>query len=398
MAVTAVPAAILTWARRPGSAALLRTARQRVETGRSGPGTRLTVAPDHRGDVGRMLGVTWELSGKAVTLGALGKALEGADTTLEDVLVATGGPLRNAAVEKAQARDATARRRDHRAAVLSDAGIPDAVVPMALRWLGGAEQADVVAEQVARAWAQLPARALQGTATGSVGLPVFASTVLSDPHALDRDRAAGRAMARVLAATQAGAALDGVPHRTPWTAEQLDAASGAAKSALSARAWRSAWAQAGVLCDQVSSMVLVLNLPLTGQNPALEAVSAIAGEPLWLTSRMTADGCAVAVPERLVRVCENPSVVEAAAAELGESCPPLVCLYGRPSSAAWDVLAAVVEAGGTLFVSGDRDSAGRQIVAEVAAAYPAGRVAEWLPRVEGRYEEQRLTHLLGDLR
>jgi uncharacterized protein (TIGR02679 family) len=405
VAVTEVPASIRTWAVRPGAAALLAAAREKVETGRFGDRTRLLVADDHRADVGRMLGVSWELSGGAVTLKALRETLERAGTTLEAVLVESGGPLRNAAAEKAQAKAADAEQRDRLVATLAAAGIPDPVARLALRWLGSAEQADDTAAQVARAWAALPSRPGHGGGTQpsrDVGLAVFAGRVFDDPHALDRDRPAGRALVRSIAAVHAAAeAADGAPANWEWSSERVEVASAAAADALSARALRAAWARVGVLCDQVSSTVLVLNLPLTGANPALGLVTAVSGEPLWVTSRMTSAGCAVAAETApgalVVRVCENPAVMEAAAAELGASCPPLICLYGRPSSAAWDVLGAVVSAGGRLLVSGDRDDAGRQIMAEVVDSYPDGCVSAWVPEAAGLYEEQRLPGLLADL-
>ena len=401
MAVTGAPASILAWAERPGAAALLSTAREKVETGRSGNGSRLLVEKGHREDVGRMLGVSWELSGKGVTLKALRDALVSAGTTLEAVLVATGGPLRNAATEKAQAQEAFAAQRRRLVATLMHAGIPDPVAKMSLRWLGPAERAERTAEQVAGAWAALPVRPGSSQIAGRpVGLAVFAGQVLDDPHALDRGSAAGRALVRtIVAVTAAHEVPDKVPE-TVWSADQVGAAPAAAGAALSARDWRAAWALAGVQCDQVSSTVLVLNVPLTGPNPALEQVSAVAGEPMWLTARMTGAGCAATVPPQgtlLIRVCENPAVLEAAAAELGAACPPLVCLYGRPSSAAWDVLDAVVAAGGRLQISCDRDGAGNQILAGVTDAYPAGSVDEWLPTAVGLYEEQRLSELLADL-
>lgn len=402
MAVTGVPVSILAWAARPGAAALLAAARERVETGRSGNGTRLPVEEGHREDVGRMLGVSWELSGKTATLKVLSDALVRADTTLEAVLVATGGPLRNAATEKTQAQAVSAAQRNRLVATLTGAGIPDPVARQALRWLGPAELAEVTAEQVARAWTALPVRpGSLPTVDRPVGLAVFAGQVLEDPHALDRDSAAGRALVRTIAAvTAAHEVPGGAPADRGWTVEQVGVASEAAGVALSARAWRAAWALAGVLCDQVSSTVLVLNVALSGANLALGHVTAVAGEPLWITARMTGAGCTAIAPQGgalVVRICENPAVMEAAATELGAACPPLVCLYGRPSSAAWDVLDAVVAAGGRLLISGDRDAAGRQIVAGVADAYPVGCVDAWLPEVDGLYEEQRLSALLTDL-
>lgn len=404
MAVTDVPTSILAWAQRPGAAALLAAAREKVETGRSGDRTRLVVDDAHRSDVGRMLGVSWELSGSGVTLKALRQVLERAGTSLEAVLVESGGPLRNAAVEKAGAAAAETERRTRLAATLTDAGIPGPVARWAVRWLGPADEADDTAVQLVRAWTALPVRPdlEAGPPAGRpVGLAEFAGRVLEDPHALDRDRAAGRTIARTIAAVHAATEAGAVPADCDWTAEQVEVASAAAGEALSARAWRAAWARIGVLCDQVSSTVLVMNLPLTGPNPALGEVTAVPGEPLWVTSRMTSPGCTVTVDPWagpvVVRVCENPAVMEAAAAEHGAACPPLVCMYGRPSSAVWDVLDAVVRAGGQLLVSGDRDTAGSQIVTEVRGTYPDGRVLDWLPDANGLYEEQRLAEMLADL-
>lgn len=63
-APAAVPDTVLGWARRPGAAALLSAARPKAEAGDSGDLVRLAVPAEHRDDVGRMLGVRWELSGK----------------------------------------------------------------------------------------------------------------------------------------------------------------------------------------------------------------------------------------------------------------------------------------------------------------------------------------------
>jgi hypothetical protein len=97
----------------------------------------------------------------------------------------------------------------------------------------------------------------------------------------------------------------------------------------------------------------------------------------------------------IVRVCENPSVAEAAADRLGEACPPLVCAYGRPSTAAVTLLRGLHDAGVALLVSADRDAAGEQIAAELQAAYPDA--AAWCPDLAGLYEEERLPGLLADL-
>jgi uncharacterized protein (TIGR02679 family) len=179
------------------------------------------------------------------------------------------------------------------------------------------------------------------------------------------------------------------------------AAAAAAKGALRARSWRASWERAGVLCDQVSSTVLVLNLPLEGPNPNLAHLTRVAGEPVWITARLTRDGCRLPPTLRheltVVRVFENPSVIEAAADRLGINSPPLVCLYGRPSTAAWAVLAAIAASGSRMLLSTDRDSAGKQIAAEIKQEFGPGMVAPWLPGEDGTYEEERLDAMLANM-
>jgi hypothetical protein len=154
------------------------------------------------------------------------------------------------------------------------------------------------------------------------------------------------------------------------------------------------WATAGVLCDRVSATVLTLNLPLTGSASA-SALSRTPGEPIWFTGRSLEGAWSPDTEVRVVRVCENPSVPEAAADLLGAACPPLVCTYGRPSTAAHTLLTRLHAAGVQLLVSADRDTVGEQIVSELLATY---RSAErWLPDVAGLYEEERLPALLNDL-
>ena len=71
----------------------------------------------------------------------------------------------------------------------------------------------------------------------------------------------------------------------------------------------------------------------------------------------------------LVRICENPVVVAAAADELGPSCPPLVCGGGRPSAAVWRLLDLLSEGGGRFAYHGDFDWGGVAIAAAVHERY-----------------------------
>lgn len=101
---------------------------------------------------------------------------------------------------------------------------------------------------------------------------------------------------------------------------------------------RQLWEGVGVVVDELSAPVLVLNLravqsTLAGQFLNLMADS---GEPCHLTVRQlrAVDGRAFAErTNRTVYVCENPSVITAAAQRLGSRSLPLVCTAGQPASA-----------------------------------------------------------------
>ena len=86
--------------------------------------------------------------------------------------------------------------------------------------------------------------------------------------------------------------------------------------------WAAAWAGAGVICDAVSAQVLVLNLPLTGNAPAVRLCHAAPGEPVWLTLRSFRGDWELAGGAE-VFVCENPTVLEAAADRHGAASWPL---------------------------------------------------------------------------
>ncbi|MFF9588616.1 TIGR02679 family protein [Streptomyces sp. NPDC014646] len=119
---------------------------------------------------------------------------------------------------------------------------------------------------------------------------------------------------------------------------------------------RDAWASVGLLRDELSSTVLTLNLRGT---PALDRL-AEEGEPCVLTLRqLTRKPPAVAAP--MVRICENPTVLAAAADVLGPACPPLVCLQGQPSAAALTLLRGLHANGATLYYHGDFDWGGLRI-------------------------------------
>ncbi|MFE9923063.1 TIGR02679 family protein [Streptomyces sp. NPDC005774] len=138
-----------------------------------------------------------------------------------------------------------------------------------------------------------------------------------------------------------------------------------------ARWRREAWASAGLLMDDLSSTVLILNLRGI---PPLDWM-ADAGEPTVLTLRSLTRHTPVApaATTETVHVCENPAVLSAAADAFGPACPPLVCLQGQPSAAALTLLRGLAAQGAGLLYHGDFDWGGVRIAAAL------GRSVPWRP-------------------
>lgn len=248
-------------------------------------------------------------------------------------------------------------------------------------------------------------------------LAELAAITLGNSHALDKGRPVGTLVLRAIAKPGAEEALGDTPRAL-------------AKARAAIR--RDTWASVGVMLDELSSPVLVLNLngdqqSLTGRSLNLHAAE---GEPCRLSIRqLLRHPPHFEVDEigLLVFVCENPTVVAAAAHRLGSRSAPLVCTEGQPKTAATLLLNQLVSAGVRLAYHGDFDWAGVQIGnlvmrrhkampwrfgAQHYAAHPGGRdltgspvVAAWdtelMPAMvrEGRaiHEEQVLDDLLLDL-
>lgn len=140
---------------------------------------------------------------------------------------------------------------------------------------------------------------------------------------------------------------------------------------------RELWAAVGVHLDELSSIVLCVGLPGELQTPLGRQLAAMhaAGEPCVLTLRqLRRHKTPLATTGPVVRVCENPVVVAAAADELGASCPPLVCVNGRPSAAVWRLLDLLASGGARFAYHGDFDWGG---VAIAAAVYERVGFAPW---------------------
>jgi uncharacterized protein (TIGR02679 family) len=190
--------------------------------------------------------------------------------------------------------------------------------------------------------------------------------------------AAGVPRARLAAEALGSAkALDA---STPVTALVLRAAAVLAGVAergegQTATAWRrEVWASVGVLSGELAAPALTLGLP---GDPASVAGRLLdlcreAGEPVHVTLRqLVADPPRWSLHGTRVFVCENPSVVAVAAAELGTACAPLVCTGGQPSAAVATLLRRLVEGGASLAYHGDFDWPGIRIANGVLRRWDA---------------------------
>jgi len=116
----------------------------------------------------------------------------------------------------------------------------------------------------------------------------------------------------------------------------------------------------GVLCDELSAPVLVLNLrgdiqSLTGK---VLNVHAAAGEPYRISVRQMRLHPPVfdrRMVGPVVHVCENPTVVDVAANRLAAGSQPLVCIIGQPKTASRMLLDALVRSGIQIKYHGDFD-------------------------------------------
>jgi uncharacterized protein (TIGR02679 family) len=190
----------------------------------------------------------------------------------------------------------------------------------------------------------------------------LAAELAGDSHALDR----GQPLATLC--LRAFAALHGID----------------GQRGVEAR--RKAWMAAGVIIDDLSAPVLVFNLrAATGS--ALEQVLDLHRrqvEPVFLTYRQLQTGCPFEPLDsamRTVFICENPSIVSAAAREIGATCQPIVCTNGQPASAAKLLLflSQLRQAGAELYCHADFDWAGLRIIDQLVREY---RAIPWRMTVE----------------
>jgi uncharacterized protein (TIGR02679 family) len=134
---------------------------------------------------------------------------------------------------------------------------------------------------------------------------------------------------------------------------------------------RALWEVFDVLPDDLASRVLVLNLPASGEGLG-EWLSGAAryGTPFQVTLQQLTT-LPITVDRPIAYVCENPTIVRRAAAELGPASPPLLCTEGLPSLAFHRIARTVTAGGGTLRYHGDFDWPGLAIAQAVMRRHGA---------------------------
>lgn len=239
-----------------------------------------------------------------------------AGLTLEQVVVAATGPLRDRAAERAS-----------RAAPLEVLAAADQAWAQDVRRSGlltRVPDAEVVARHAVAARALLPASPARLRTE-------LAVAVTGDAHALDE----GRAFAAVVLRGLAG----GAPPATAALRRKL-------------------WEEWGVLADTVSTSVLTLGLRPLAAGPREQALrdAADRGDPVHLTP-WDLRRLDVALGSGRVLVVENPSVLESFAVRHGGRFAA-VCTAGWPAAVALDLLDRV---GVPLDYHGDFDWRGVEI-------------------------------------
>ncbi|TKG59279.1 TIGR02679 domain-containing protein [Prauserella endophytica] len=380
---------LLNWAAKAGPAKIITALRKHLEDGHSWGKTTLPVelTEEERRQVRALLGTAWDASGRGITPHIFKtKMLKLGIDTATAVRLLYGDELINRREQRREHRANASAERQQALTVLLDAGIHPTSAEAWMRRKGlpptGRGQLLALTRSIAAAWQHLP----HGTDT--IMLSVLADAALDDPHALDRR--AGRIGLDILRLA------DGDGH------EDAD---------YDGDGWRTAWEALGVICDPLSSRVLALNLPLTGSAPAC-AITAAAnqtGEPVWLTWRSLNGDFALDHNQRGpdprvdVYVCENPTVVAAAADTLASRSYPLICTNGVPSGAVRKLLAGLAATGTHLHIRADDDTTGQAIVAQLMATLPHASLWRYQQRPaetvnnNPEYEERVLNTLLMDL-
>ena len=271
-------------------------------------------------------------------------------TGLHDTLAMLGGPLRDRPAE----REREQRRRAEAIATAGESAL--AGEAWFGSWWAALEADGTITRLLRRGDDRLLEHAvrilenLRGRAPGNpVPLPVLAEQVTGDTKAL----LAGGSLATLV--LRALAIRSGTPPMPRDRAAQ-----------------RALWEMHGAIPDDLASQVLVLNVACRGSGLVSGWLNDASrcGVPFRLTLHQQTTDDLLPVPAD-VFVCENPAVLRVAAAELGASCPPLVCTEGMPSAACHKLVSSAVAQGARLHWRADFDWTGLRIIGAAITSHGA---------------------------
>jgi len=338
---------------RPALARLVQRLRARLERGRPLTGTLALpkASPEERDGINRLLG-------RAPTRGdTVEVSLDKLDEKLRNGGICSG---LSAAVQ--ELTGPVADRRAEREAL--EAQWADLFTASSKRiagrpelepWLQQLRAAGLLRRYGIASAGQLLSQALDVLAllpARDIPLAELAARTVGDAHALDPDTSLGSIVLRAAAVLGKSEKWDDAQSR------------------------RETWASVGVICDELSAPVLVLNLRASGDTAASHALAAYAtiGEPTYLSVRQllrTPPTFCQASLGPLVYVCENANIVAAVAQRLGPNSRPLVCIDGQPRTATRLLLNRLQDAGVRLLYHGDFDWPGIQIANTIMERHKA---------------------------
>jgi len=340
----------------PGLRWIMARLGERLSRGRPLTGliARRQASPDERRALDDLLGRHSTIGGTlSLNLSTLAETLRSAGMAecLEHAVVACLGPVEN---QRAQSE----RRRDEWETLFNAARARCNLQPRLMGWINALArdgtlkrltQGDVVtaANLMLSAW-----HIISRTRGPDILLASLAAEHTGDSHALDRGQPLATLCLRAIAI------LHGIDGQ------------------LSANARRVAWAAVGVVIDDLSAPVLIFNLRAAAGS-ALEQILALhrqQGQPAFLTYRQLQSSNMFEPLDytmRTVFICVNPSVVSAAAREIGAVCRPLVCTNGQPASTVHLLLSQLRRAGAELCCHADFDWAGLRIVDHLVREHAA---------------------------
>jgi uncharacterized protein (TIGR02679 family) len=282
--------------------------------------------------------------GNAITIrrGEIQRILQAGELcdTLEEALTHLFGPVAN------ERRDRD-ERRQHWRLVQDSVAAAFVTLPTYHPWLAAQFSTGRLKRMCkndferAGQWLFVVAALLHGIPWPLPSLADVATRLTGDSHALDRDR------------PLAALCLSAIASQHPPGSNNVFRR-------------RHLWEWAGVVADELSAPVLVLNLRANAGTLLGDHLNtfADAGEPCHLSVRLlrsAGDAAFNGLSGSTIFACENPSVVAAAAHRLGARTRPLICTAGQPAAAPQLLISTLRRAGCRILYHGDFDPAGINI-------------------------------------